>query len=144
MCAYTQAVFLYTHLSFIDLLQGYTPTATLWIICITHCGNPLRSGSHEHWNVGCQLNSTKSTFYHPLVQEIYHLQQQRVKSVKHEYGSLHDNLPQTLPLWYLFTATSPNMDFETTFFGQLKKPPSVLQEVVKLLWLKRFPSHLKI
>ena len=25
-------------------------------------------------------------------------------------------------LLYLFTVTSPNIDFETTFFGQLKKP----------------------
>jgi len=39
-----------------------------------------------------------------------------------EYGFLHDNLPQTLSLWYLFTVTSPNIDCETTFFGQLKKP----------------------
>ena len=75
------------------------------------------------------------------VQEFYHfLQHQRAKSVKSEYGFLHDNLPQTLLIWYLFTVTSPNMDFETTFFGQLKKPchalilPSVLQEVVKLLY----------
>ena len=78
------------------------------------------------------------------VQEFYHfLQHQRAKSVKREYGFLHDNQPQTLSLWYLFTVTSPNMDFKTTFFGQLKKPchalafgilPSVLQEVVKLLY----------
>jgi len=34
------------------------------------------------------------------------------KSVKRKYGFLHDNLPRTLSLWYLFTVTSPNMDFK--------------------------------
>ena len=74
------------------------------------------------------------------LQEFYHfLQHQRAKkSVKREYGFLHDNLPQTLLMWYLFTVTSPNMDFEATFFGQLKKLCHalgfcLLQEVVKLL-----------
>jgi len=59
------------------------------------------------------------------IQEFYHfLQDQRAKSIKREYGFLHHtcNLPQTLSLWYLFTINSPNMDFGTTFFGQLKKP----------------------
>ena len=62
------------------------------------------------------------------------------KKYKHEYGFLHDNLPQTLLLWQMFTVTSPSMDFETIIieamtlyaFGIL---PSVLQEVVKLLYI---------
>ena len=57
------------------------------------------------------------------------------ESKKREYGFLHDNPTNTL-IMYLFTVsvTSPNMDFEATFFGQLFRVlPSVLQEVVKLL-----------
>ena len=44
------------------------------------------------------------------------------KSVKHEYGFLHANLPQTLLIWQMFTVTSPNMDLQAIFLGQLKKP----------------------
>ena len=47
----------------------------------------------------------------------------------------------SLPLWCLFTAIIPNLDYRTTFFGQLKKPYDalrflnfVLQEVINPLY----------
>ena len=33
----------------------------------------------------------------------------------------------SLPLWWLFTVIIPNMDYRTTFFGQLKKPYDALR-----------------
>ena len=35
---------------------------------------------------------------------------------------LATNMYSSLPLWWLFIVIIPNMDYRTTFFGQLKKP----------------------
>jgi len=67
-----------------------------------------------------------------LVQEFYHfLQHQRAKVLSESMASYMI----ICHILYLFTVTSPNVDFETTIFGQLKKPchPSGFSDLLSVL-----------